>query len=301
MGKETKNQHYVPQFYLRRFANEYDRICVYDLKEKELRDNQHPKKYAAGRYFYDVTKAELKEILKELVEFKPELEYQIDYDDDQFIEHYFSKSELDAQNIMNLVENEPHRLREKVFKQKLISFLYDLSIRTELLRKQFEYINSKQNELAEIVGARQLLIDAEYQAKMSQLKSLFSVSNLYKIAEMLERNYDWYIGNNVSELSFITTDNPLPGLSAGFNDICFPISKSKAIVLRTKNNNGYLISKDMSKDGVTIDLSHRSVYLYNSYLIANGYRYAFGDKKSFLTMKGIDELLDMPEIPQRPF
>lgn len=48
----TKNQHYVPQLLLRRFAIE-ERVNVYDITRKQLRLNQNIKNVCAGNYTYD--------------------------------------------------------------------------------------------------------------------------------------------------------------------------------------------------------------------------------------------------------
>lgn len=48
----TKNQHYVPQLLLRRFAVE-DRINVYDIARGQIRHNQSIKEVCSGNYTYD--------------------------------------------------------------------------------------------------------------------------------------------------------------------------------------------------------------------------------------------------------
>ena len=52
----TKNQHYVPQLLLRRFAvrsGREDRINVYDIVRGQMRQNQSIKEVCSGNYTYD--------------------------------------------------------------------------------------------------------------------------------------------------------------------------------------------------------------------------------------------------------
>ena len=59
----VKNEHYVPRFYLRRFANN-DKIYAYDL-EKDNLFQTNINKIGCNNYFYDVDSNVLKENLSE--------------------------------------------------------------------------------------------------------------------------------------------------------------------------------------------------------------------------------------------
>ena len=64
MGGQVKNQHYVPRMYIKRFSPDKKRICVWNLMKDTILIRQRPENYAAKRYFYDASKAELKQALK---------------------------------------------------------------------------------------------------------------------------------------------------------------------------------------------------------------------------------------------
>ncbi len=136
----------------------------------------------------------------------------------------------------------------------------------------------------------------KHNEKETQFYQIFSISELLKTASMLIENYDWLIGNNISDINFIVGDNPAGDIFIGFNDICFPISQRKAIIFRTKRHNGYLISQDESKNGKTIDLSLQSVLAYNTAQIAHSYRYYFGDKKTFALLEKINNMAGINPI-----
>lgn len=67
-----------------------------------------------------------------------------------------------------------------------------------------------------------------------QLEQVLSVKPALETMERLLINYNWYIGYNDTKLDFIISDNPAQMVWQGFNDICIPISKNRAIVLRVK-------------------------------------------------------------------
>ncbi len=300
MSGPTKNQHYIPQFYLKLFTDENERFCVYSINEKRLLTRQHPKKFAAKRYFYDSNKEELLKVLGETLQLYPELEFQIDLSEPQFVEKYFSKSESDAKIVIEKVANNIDELFLKENMQKLIIFFHDLCARTEFVRNQYGYFNKTLNTHIDGMNFPNKEKYKKYNEKETQLYQIFSVSEFLKTAKMLIENYDWFVRINKSEINFIIGDNPLHGIFVGQNDICFPISKRKAIILRAKNHNGYLFSKDNSKDKKTINLSLESISVYND-KIAYSYRYYFGDKKTMMVSDAIHKNVKIDPTPKWNF
>jgi Protein of unknown function (DUF4238) len=55
MGNRVKNQHFVPQFYLRRFADSNEHLFVYDKRTDKSFPN-NVKNIAHESYFYDIPK-----------------------------------------------------------------------------------------------------------------------------------------------------------------------------------------------------------------------------------------------------
>lgn len=49
----VKNQHYIPQFYLKRFGKN-GKIDVYDIKNKKFIPNSNVSNFASKRFFYDI-------------------------------------------------------------------------------------------------------------------------------------------------------------------------------------------------------------------------------------------------------
>ena len=64
MGDKTIKQHFVPQFYLKRFTESNGRFSVYDIKSRIILTRQRPRGFATKRYFYDIDKKNSDRIIK---------------------------------------------------------------------------------------------------------------------------------------------------------------------------------------------------------------------------------------------
>ena len=88
--KKTKNQHYVPRMYLKRFGYGTDKkpkISVLFKKDGKVLHNQSPWNFASTNYFYDVPKDILEKVLKNDFDVFPELKDNKYLQDEQFVEH----------------------------------------------------------------------------------------------------------------------------------------------------------------------------------------------------------------------
>ena len=64
---KTKNQHYVPRMYIKRFGygtEDNPRISVLKKQEGIILHNQNPENFASKRFFYDTTEDVLEDVLK---------------------------------------------------------------------------------------------------------------------------------------------------------------------------------------------------------------------------------------------
>ena len=52
---KVKNQHYVPQFYLKQWANNKEQLFVYDKKQKKS-FTSNVKNVVSSKFFYDFPK-----------------------------------------------------------------------------------------------------------------------------------------------------------------------------------------------------------------------------------------------------
>lgn len=289
MSGKIKNQHYVPQMYLERFTNN-DRFSVWDLDRDDIRTRQHPRNYAAKRYFYDEDKTVLKKHLQEIIELHPETEDAIEQSDEQFVENYLARVESDTKIIFDEIVLDHARLYDHDNQLKLIIFLHDLSYRTEKYRDETDGIRQHMiKSLAEMGISENQVEGLGLPGKESQLYNLLGIAPLLRTSSMLLENYNWYIGTASGVSRFIISDNPAQGIYLGFNDICIPINSEKAIILRTSETDKPIISEDVPVGNV-ITLSEKSVISYNAIQLSYANRYIFGDRMSIFILKKLCDI-----------
>lgn len=286
----TKQEHYIPQFYLKRFGNG-NRIDVYDLSRELLRENQSIKNFACVNHFYDLNYTELEPYLEELFTIFPNTRGKSIFADNQFIEKYLSRLETEIAEIFRDLEHDPEKIKNENYQSKIIIFLHDLAFRTEKYRKDVECFNQQTFDfLKRFFPVESLSEYTKEAAKRQQLSNLLSLRSLLNVLYMLTENYDWYIGINQSAtINFIISDNPAVDIILGFNDICIPISKKVALVFKIKDKTAPVLTHD-SSDGIKMYLSEKSVSLYNCKQFLNAGTYAFGDKKSLLFARALIRL-----------
>lgn len=285
MSRQVKNQHYVPRMYLKRFAPDPKRLCVWNLMSDKILTRQKPENYAAKRYFYDANKEDLKQALEEMSKLYPDAVPIIDAADEQFVEKGLSRMEADVSQILDLISANHEALYNETNMQKLIIFLHDLSYRSEKYREQLDNIREQTLIHLERLGVSPDKVEGiEQTGKDNQLYQLVGIVPLLKTAKMLLENYNWYIGIVSGNMKLVISDNPAQGIFLGFNDICIPLSGDKAIIFRVNDPDALIISKDMPV-GNEIKLTERSVFAYNAVQMSYANRFMFGDKASLSFLK----------------
>lgn len=277
---KTKNQHYVPYFYIKRFATE-DKIDIYDIPLGEVRGNQAIEKNACRHLFYDIDYKELKPFLKEIFELRPDIKDKDVFKDNQYVEHYLSRVESAANHIFNELEKDTTLINDYDNRYILTIFLHDLAHRTEGIRKTDETFNKQiYDQLSEAFPAEYLTQFDESAAKKKQLYHLLSIKSLLRTSTVLFEHYNWYIGINQStQINFIISDNPALNVIIRYNDMCIPFSQKYALILKNKDKNATLITHD-TPTKEKIYLSEMSVLKYNIQQISSANKYIFGDKKT---------------------
>lgn len=293
MVKETKTQHYIPQFYLKRFCNANGTLSVYNKLKCTYRMKCKPENYAAQNYFYNATEDELREILSEYVTLYPDVGNTIDYSDKTLLEKRFAYFEGKISELLRNIDSDSSLLYDESIKIKLAVFMYELSLRTPANLNMNKYMNKVSHEHLEAIlpslfdNPEDYLRDYSPEAaRIEQLKGIVSIkSSLAKCLPWLN-DYNWVLGINNTDLPFVTTDNPISLLSFGIKDFCFPISSSKAIILRKKHieDSSFSVHDRNVESDNTINLTLKGIVTYNSYNFAAGYRFVFGDDKAVRLM-----------------
>lgn len=264
----VKNEHYVPRFYLRRFANN-DKIYAYDL-EKDNLFQTNINKIGCNNYFYDVDSNVLKESLSEYKDIYkiPDDIFEKECEDIQFIEKALSRLEDKFSVLLNKFEMDYSIINDEEFLRTFFLFMYTQSIRTKGFRNGLENIASQTKIWLEKFNIKNvnypIELEAKDIAKLNQIKELLSLSSVYKKALSFFDAYDIYIGVNNTDIDFIISDNPMSYFLVGFNDICFPVNSKLSIIMQVKEVKDEFkiccIKPDKSK---TIHLTKKEVIKYN--------------------------------------
>lgn len=295
---KTINQHYVPRMYIKRFGygiEEKPKISVLKKREKEVLHDQNPYNFASKRFFYDTTEDVIDDVLKRDLDIFPSIKESKYYHDEQLTEHALSRLESEYRKLLDQIEVDPFSIYEDKYRARFICFIHELAYRTKSFRDKMDDINCKTekflNEICDNMGLsedikRKTIKENCMPGINIQLEQVLSVKPALETMERLLINYNWYIGYNDTKLDFIISDNPAQMVWQGFNDICIPISKNRAIVLRVKEKKSSMLSCD-KPEGKIINMSTEGVMRYNAMQIAMAQLYLFGSKVAISIMNDL--------------
>lgn len=281
MAGATKTQHFVPQSYIDRFA-ENRRISVYFKGDGRLLTNQNSRNYAADRYYYDASRDELEALLQEQVELNSEIQRHIDWNDPQLIEHYFSRSEAAAKELFDRLEQNPAEIDADESIARMVIFLHDLAYRNHAYRDDIAEINAityqalSEMNLPEI---DQQCVEEMYgqgQARNQQLHAITDIAPVLQTYQKLFREYDLFFATAENDARFLISDDPAYAVRLDYPEICFPLSGKHALLFRKPNVSAPIMGTD-SPVGNRISVSIPNVVRYNLLQFCFASRYVFGD------------------------
>ena len=289
MAGATQNQHFVPQSYINRFAED-KRISVYFIEDGRLLSNQNPRNYAADRYYYDANKDELKALLHEMIQLVPEIQQHIDWNDSQLIEHYFSRSEAAAKELFDKIEHDPSLLYTDECFARIVIFLHDLCYRNQKYRDDIARINAITYQTLtnmNLTEDQRLYAKNEYgseQARDQQLHAITNIDPVLQTCQKLTEDYDLFFATAEKDACFVISDDPAFAVRFDLPEICFPLSGKHALLFRKKGITSQLMGTDMAI-GKEISISIPNVVKYNLLQFCAASRYVFGDTHNLSQMK----------------
>ncbi len=281
----VKNEHYVPRFYLNKFANN-NKIYAYDLENNNLFPT-NINKIGCNNYFYDIDSDSLKEGLKEYKEIYniPDEVFEKECEDIQFIEKALSRLEDKFSVLLSKFETDHSIINDEEFLRTLFLFLHAQSIRTKGFRDRLENIASQTKKWLQKLNIKNIDYPVELEAKdiakLNQIKELLSLSKVYKKALSFFDVYDIYIGINNSDIDFIISDNSMSYFFTGFNDICFPVNPKLSIIMQVKNaKDEFKICSIKPDKNKQIFLTKKEVIKYNVLQQYSNSKYLLGSEKA---------------------
>ncbi|MFD1735013.1 DUF4238 domain-containing protein [Bacillus salitolerans] len=308
MGKSiVKNQHYVPQRYLRKFAvaqkkknkNIY-RFNIFDKEKQESRENQNVENYASERYFYDVAFHKLLEEAKaEGITIEDGIEDLTDKVDKQHLENVFAtKVETTMfdpfENIITKYTLTPANMYTKVQvvpeedKATIAYYLAIQFVRTKEYREKIIQMYEKGTKLLLRKGLKneidsEFLESLEIKLKENRVnlihnEQLIDTELLESFAQIFLKHI-WIFAVNETENLFYTSDNPLvfyghkehQGLGSKGVEIIFPITPKLALVMREVEH----FQRDIPLYNRFIHIPKEYINFYNELQVIQSYKYIF--------------------------
>lgn len=147
---KTKNQHYVPRMYIKRFGygtEDNPRISVLKKQEGIVLHNQNPENFASKRFFYDTTEDVIEDVLKWDIEAFPSIKESKFYHDEQLTEHTLSRMEGAYKELLDNLEATPEMIYDDKSRARFICFIHELAYRTKSFRDRMDTINSRTEEV----------------------------------------------------------------------------------------------------------------------------------------------------------
>ncbi len=309
----VKNQHYVPQFYLKYFTNQQEKLCTFDKVEKKMLPFTNVKNLACERYFYDFPQESGNKKRQQTMEkFFSEFETKAS----KFMNHIQKKIE----GILSLKPSEKVDSIQVLTQDQKLDLAYLVAIQS-LRTKNFRFFstdfwqktqpliaNIVEDELSRHLNkfeednsikvdeslANEIKKDTLNQCMstlsylendgMSITQAKFIREHCKELAEIL-LNHIWLIGVNSTDQLFFTSDHPvvkhphleLSGYSSEGIEVIFPInSKLILIMLEKKYFRQYL-----HMEGKLVPLTREKVLDYNRLQVHDSYRFIFSQSDDF--------------------
>lgn len=292
----VKKEHYIPQFYLKRFGDG-EKIDAYDIQNQKYIPNTNALNFASKRFFYDIEQEKLKkhnEFLKSI--FNTSFDKEENTIDSQYVERILSRIESNMSDSLDKLEQDYSLIENEKFLSSLFLFLRTLSIRTVGYRNMLSEIANQKTEWLKSLNIKKYDdiyedLSSEEIAKINQLEYILSIPETLKKSISFFENYNIFIGRNNTNLGFIISDEPFYHFELGFNDICFPVNRSLAIIMQVKDvDSKYLICTKKPDANNTVNLDIKDVIKYNTFQNNLISRYLFGkmsDIKYFLKISSV--------------
>lgn len=129
-SSETRNEHIVPQFLLKRFTDKNGRFSVYNKSSHQIFNNQNPRNFAARRDYYDFNQEELNK-------------YKLDSRFKKLLEDGLAREENDIAVTVTSLDNNPTLIEKDDIKENLLLFVHLLAYRNDSVRNELEDIRNR--------------------------------------------------------------------------------------------------------------------------------------------------------------
>jgi len=286
---KAKKQHYVPQFYLKRFTQDGKQLFVFD-KFARTTFKSNISNVASERYFYDIPHG----IAAEDV-------------DPQSVEKVLSNIEADFSNVIeDVLRTADGRERIDCDQKLAMAFFITIqilrtqefrSLYTELVEKGAKAVLDKivQVKMSDVSPDEYRVQFNQKTASLEQAKFMFNPAILNGLVQVLN-NHIWIVGTNETTQPLYTSDSPVvkrahkkhpfvscSGLASEGIEIAFPITPKHVLILCERT----LFRHYAKWDCKSMSLDADNVTYYNCLQVFQSYRQLYCPSNEFSLAEGI--------------
>jgi hypothetical protein len=304
----VKNQHYVPQSYLKHFSNN-DQIWVFD-KETKKSFKTNVKNIASEKEFYDLPDITV--------------EHSNGLFDKQVIEKHFSqniegdfKKLLDRIRVRFVMSHKPEN-SIAIEDETKIQLSYHIALqylRTRDFRDNFKLLEER---LAQWLIDKELEDFEDYQkgdisisrnndaVTVDHVKFMFDPEITLRLTHTLY-NHIWLVGINKTNFNFYTSDNPVvkngrikdelisyEGLGSKGIEIAFPISSNLIIILVERE---YFKDYEKVENQFIVLDNEEYIKWYNSIQVLSSFRQVYCEDNEFNFIQQM--IKEQPDVLER--
>lgn len=310
---KVKNQHYVPQFYLRKFVCSSDRLHVFDkFSKRSFQTNV--KNIASETGFYDFHPDIQNEFREKAAQGKLRekdallLEKSLD---PQMIEHELAEREAKFSPLFDEILYAVERKKPITEKQRwyLAEFIVLQILRTPEYRRTF--IETEEGLIRALLrfypDSDNIFVEYdERRASLDHAALMFNPELQLALTKTLV-DHTWLIGENITTDHFYTSDFPVvkrthlphPLYGVGYGSlgvqVAFPLNPKYILVMYEKIAFSHVRHLDLS----TTPLKAENVMYYNSLQVFQSYRHVFCSHGEFLLAADISNAHPHVSVPER--
>jgi len=220
MNKQVtiRNQHYVPQFYLRYFTNNKGELERFDCKDRQILSPKGPKGVCSEDFYYGVQTGTHDEISQQVEKYFQDLENYISPQINPVFTKIINHSEIqltDKWNIsflMSMIWIRGPEMREQINKmagdmiKHTTKFIF--STKPELLDEIDRKVGWKEGDENIRERCRALILNGDLNVVVDNSQHMLMFKSISNFANLFY-GQDWIVYISKADRTFVTTDNPV--------------------------------------------------------------------------------------------
>jgi Protein of unknown function (DUF4238) len=214
----TKNQHFVPQFYLRKFLNQNNEVEVLDVKLMKCANPRGTRKICCAEFFYGIETGIADEVSQEIEERFQKMEDFIADNLDLIVDKILNNKQIEVTDkwiiafLMSMMwmrgqetRKQIHRIEEETTKWMIAQ---QFSIQPEKCFDDYDKATGKTTSPETREKFKEIFVNQDYEVIPNNAMHLNSLKNIKQYANLFYHQH-WTIYISKISKKFATTDNPL--------------------------------------------------------------------------------------------